>query len=198
MSRGVRQISVCSWSLEGRPEAQVCEGHEVRQERGGQHRGPACDLRAQALLVPEPGRGSWAHAGCGQHDGQGVPTRRWFELDMEGQAGRACGWNRVDARMYRGDWSSTRGWASGRPERAGVCKAGVPQKWKFPLRIISFDSQSLSLQGPKSRVLAPCLLRGAEPQRSARVQSASHERALAGLPAPRSLGRGISEHPGPC
>ena len=92
------------------------------------------------------------------------------------------------------------GFGQGRPERAGTCQAGVPQRWKF--RVTSFDSQSvsrvmrpgpslLSLRGlnPGGQGLGPLVLWPGfgEPSSSAL--------SLAGLHIPRSLWK-VSENPG--
>lgn len=39
----------------------------------------------------------------GSKKGRGVSTGRWFELDMEGEGGRAGSWGRVDTGRHRGD-----------------------------------------------------------------------------------------------
>lgn len=77
--------------------------------------GLACNLGAQAVLVPEPGNGWWARVACGSSKGRVVATSRWFELHGEGEARRACGWHSMDAGGRGGNCSVSR------PGAARVC-----------------------------------------------------------------------------
>ena len=107
--------------------------------------GLAC---AQAVLLPQPR--SWQHEG--QHGAHG----KWSDLDRVGGGGP--GWGG--------------GLGLGRPEQAGTCQEGVPQRWKF--RVTSLDSQSVSrITRPGPRLLS---LRGLNPGQG--LESPPHQLCL--------------------